>query len=51
MDTRYLNSYGDNNQYVDHKTVEQMSREASKIITEQIRQSSNIQAKAQEPKK
>ncbi|GEM_PF-4375585 len=36
--------------YVDHKTVETMSREVSKIITEQIRHNIPVETKSSKPK-
>lgn len=38
------------NQYVDHKTVETMSREISKIITEQIKQNIRVEPKSHKTK-
>lgn len=49
METTYFGSYGELSKYVDRKAVEQMTREARKIITEQIRKSPIIEAKP--PKK
>ena len=37
----------DPNQNVDHETVEMISREVSKIITEQIRQNIPVETKSQ----
>lgn len=41
--------YESPNHNVDHKTVETMSREVSKIITEQIRQNIPVETKSQKP--
>lgn len=49
MDASLAYFYDGHSQYVDHKTVETMSREVSKIITEQIRQNIPVETKSAKP--
>lgn len=51
MGTTYFGSYGEPSKYVDREAVEQMTREARKIITEQIRKSPIIETKPQQKNK
>lgn len=51
METTYFGSYGELSKYVDRKAVEQMTREARKIITEQIRKCPIIETKPQQKNK
>lgn len=51
METTYFGSYGELSKYVDRKAVEQMTKEARKIITEQIRKSPIIETKPQQKNK
>ena len=50
MDASLAYFYDGQSKYVDHKTVETMSREASKIITEQIRHNITVETKSSKPK-
>lgn len=51
METTFFGSYGERNQHVDHKTVEKMTREASKIIAEQLKKSPIIEPTPRQTKK
>lgn len=50
MDASLAYFYDGQSKYVDHKIVETMSREASKIITEQIRHNIPVETKSSKPK-
>ena len=50
MDTSLAYFHDGLNQYVDHKTVETMSRKISKIITEQIKQNIRVETKSHKTK-
>lgn len=50
MDASLAYFYDGQSKYVDHKTVETMSREVSKIITEQIRHNIPVETKSSKPK-
>lgn len=49
MDVSLAYFYDGPNQHVDLKTVETMSREVSKIITEQIRHNIPVETKSSKP--
>lgn len=51
MEATYFGSYGELSKYVDRNAVEQMTREASKIITEQISKNPIIETKPQQKNK
>ncbi|MBQ0150734.1 MAG: hypothetical protein KBT08_09020 [Bacteroidales bacterium] len=50
MDTTLYGGYVERNQYVDRKAVEKMTKEASKIINEQLKKSPIIEPKQQQAK-